>query len=102
MSNKRKQYSPKFKFKVALEAAKEQKTISQIASQHNLHPTQIRNWKKRLISEGGNLFEQKTTAQKEIHHQAQEAALYEQIGRLKMELEWLKKKGLVRLRPKKP
>jgi transposase-like protein len=92
MSTKRKQYSAKFKFKVALEAVKEQKTISQIASQHNLHPTQIRNWKKRLISEGGSLFEQKTTAQQEAQHQAQEVALYEQIGRLKMELEWLKKK----------
>ena len=92
MSNKRQQYSPKFKFKVALEAAKETQTISQLASNHNLHPTQIRNWKKQLLSQGDSLFEA-NKAQKLSPNQTQEAQLYEQIGRLKMELEWLKKKA---------
>lgn len=92
MSNKRQQYSAKLKFKVALEAAKETQTISQLASNHNLHPTQIRNWKKQLLSQGDSLFEA-NKAQKSSPNQTQEAQLYEQIGRLKMELEWLKKKA---------
>ncbi len=90
MAQKRKQYSAAFKFKIALEGAKKVKTISQIASDNNLHPNQVSNWKKQLLSEGKALFERENNRhQKE--QAAREAALYEQIGRLKMELEWLKK-----------
>ena len=90
MGQKRKQYSAAFKFKIALEAAKKVKTISQIASDNNLHPNQVSNWKKQLLTEGTGLFEQKN-GRRQKEQEKREAALYEQIGRLKMELEWLKK-----------
>ena len=92
MTQKRKQYTMQFKFKVALEAAKESKTINQIASDFDLHPNQVSSWKKQLVEEGPSLFSRRVDRQQE-QQTAQEAALYEQIGRLKMELEWLKKKA---------
>ncbi|MCB0182523.1 MAG: transposase, partial [Anaerolineae bacterium] len=52
LAKKRQQYSNDFKFKIALEAVKGAKTVSQIAAEHNLHPTQIGNWKKQLRREG--------------------------------------------------
>jgi putative transposase len=92
MTKKRKQYSSQFKFKVALEAAKGKKTINEIASEHSVHPNQVRDWKKKLIEEGPTVFGRNLARQ--IREQdARETELYEQIGRLKMELEWLKKKA---------
>ena len=91
MAQKRRQHSAEFKFKIALEATKEEKTISQLASQYNLHPNQISKWKKQLQAGGSEIFKKPNSSQ-EQQQQAQEAQLYEQIGRLKMELEWLKKK----------
>lgn len=91
MSKKRKMHSAEFKFKIALEGAKGVKTISQIASEHSLHPNQISNWKKQLLTEGKAIF-RKRNSREEQERAAREAELYEQIGRLKMELEWLKKK----------
>jgi transposase-like protein len=91
MAKKRKQYSAQFKFRVALEAAKESKTISELASEYAVHPTMVRNWKKQLLGTGAEVFQNggKRPAQESVA----EAELYEQIGRLKMELEWLKKKA---------
>lgn len=91
MMQKRKQYNQQFKFKVALEAAKGVKTINQIASENSLHPNQVSQWKKQLLDEGSTLFNGQQGRQPQ-QQAAQEAELYEQIGRLKMELEWLKKK----------
>ena len=92
MSQKRTQYSAQFKFKVALEAARGLKTISQISSEQGVHPNQISAWKKQLLQEGATVFTNQS-AQKEREQAAKEAELYEQLGRLKMELEWLKKKS---------
>lgn len=92
MPTKRRNHSDKFKFNVALEAAAGFKTISQIASEHNLHPNQVTSWKKKLMENGSSVFTNKITWQAQAQV-AQEAELYEQIGRLKMELEWLKKKA---------
>lgn len=92
MNGKRKQYSGQFKFKVALEAAKGTKTISELASETGVHPTQIGQWKRQLLEEGAELFSQQSDRQAQAVAAA-EAELYEQIGRLKMELEWLKKKA---------
>ncbi len=92
MTRKRKKYSQQFKFKVALEAIKELKTINEIASAYDVHPTQIKSWKKKLIAEGPTVFGQ-NAAQLLREQESREAELYEQIGRLKMELEWLKKKA---------
>lgn len=90
MSTKRKQYSAQTKFRVSLEAAKGTQTIGEIASRHKVHPTQVSNWKQHLLKEGASLFEGKLLkANKEADETERE--LYEQIGRLKMELEWVKK-----------
>ena len=91
MSDKRKRHSSQFKFQVALEATKESKTVSQLASEHNVHPNQVSQWKKQLLDDGPQLFLSKRE-QSVVGESPQEAVLYEQIGRLKMELEWLKKK----------
>ena len=91
MTKKRKKYSGQFKFKIALEAVKGQVTINEIASSNNIHPNQVSTWKKQLLVEGPTVFGQQT-AKKLQEQTAREAELFEQIGRLKMELEWLKKK----------
>ena len=91
MKNQRRQYNGQFKFRVALEALGETKTINEIASQYEIHPTQVKQWKRQLREGGAGVFENghsSTNGQTE----KLETELYEQIGRLKMELEWLKKK----------
>ncbi len=89
MSQKRTRRSAQFKFEVALEAAKGLQTASQIASAREVHPNQISAWKTQLLTEGATLF----GPQKSVKAQAiREAELFEQIGRLKMELAWLQKK----------
>ncbi len=92
MTTKRKRHNAKFKFEVALEAAKELQTASQIASDREVHPNQISQWKKQLLEEGASIFSNKNF-HNEKKQTERETALYEQIGRLKMELEWLKKKA---------
>jgi transposase-like protein len=92
LAGKRRQHSKEFKFKIALEAVKGVKTVSQIAAEHNLHPNQISTWKKQLLQEGSSLFARSNDRQQQ-DQQVRETELYEQIGRLKMELEWLKKKA---------
>jgi putative transposase len=85
MTKQRRQFSAKFKFQVALEALKELKTINEIASQYEVHPTQVKQWKKQLQEGGTDIFGERD--QKAAQVQADvEANLYEQIGRLKMEL----------------
>ena len=92
MSKQRRRFSADFKFRVALEAAKGQQTISELAGKHSLHPNQLSQWKRQLLEDGVGVFAHNGSPD----HQEQEmiqAELYEQIGRLKMELEWLKKKA---------
>jgi transposase-like protein len=91
MRKQRRQFTAKFKFQVALEALKELKTINEIASAHEVHPTQVKQWKKQLQDGGVEVFDEK--ADKAAQVQAEmETTLYEQIGRLQMELAWVKKK----------
>ena len=92
MSNKRRQHSAGAKFKIAMAAAKDDKTVSELAAETGVHPSQISTWKRHLLDTGTELFERKNS-RKEQKQTQQEAELYEQIGRLKMELEWLKKKA---------
>lgn len=92
MARNRRKHSSQFKFKVALAAAKGHRTINEIASEYNLHPTQVSIWKKQLLTEGPLVFNSSTARQLQ-EQEARETELYEQIGRLKMELEWLKKKA---------
>jgi transposase-like protein len=91
MTEKRRSHSAEFKFRLALEAVKGEQTINQIASAHSVHPTQVRLWKRQLLESGPGVFSDKQH-QQEKEQAIREAELYEQIGRLKMELEWLKKK----------
>jgi putative transposase len=90
MAGKRKQHSAAFKAQVALAAVKGDKTINELASQHQVHPTMIHSWKKQLLAGAEDLFSSpgKVAA---VAHEALQAQLYEQIGRLKMELDWVKK-----------
>jgi len=90
MSNKRKQYSPQFKAKVALEAVRGEKTISELTNQYEVHPTMINNWKRQLLEEASSLFEKVSGANKaEVNQQAQIDELYRQIGQLKVERDFL-------------
>ena len=91
MRVKRQKRSASFKFKVALEAAQGLKTVNQIASDHQVSPSQVSDWKKQLQRQGASLFET-PGAGRQPQQEKREAELYEQIGRLNMELEWLKKK----------
>jgi len=91
MGKTRKRHSPDFKAKVAIEAIKELKTRNEIASEFDIHPVQISNWKRELLQNASSLFNNKQ-AKAEREHEAEKAQLYEQIGRLQMQLEWLQKK----------
>ena len=90
--NKRKRYSAEFKAKVALDALKEQKTLSELANQYQIHSVQISNWKKQLL-DGSALIFKNSTNNNQKKQQNLEAHLYQEIGRLKIELDWLKKKS---------
>lgn len=88
----RKKYSAQFKAKVALEAVKGNKTINEIAGEFGVHPTQIQQWKKQLLEELPNIFSKKR-ANKAKETEELTAQLYQQIGQLKVELDWVKKKS---------
>lgn len=90
MKAKRKRHSSEFKAKVALEALKGQKTMSELSHDYGLHATQISQWKTQLKEGIGELFTPRRGKEKQ-DREAVEGALYEEIGRLKVELDWLKK-----------
>ena len=89
MAVKRKRHSASFKAKVALEAAKQTRTIAELAKAYQVHPVQISQWKKQLLDGVDSLFRDGRREREE--GQALQAELYERIGRLNMEVEWLKK-----------
>jgi len=92
MGRKRKVHAAAFKAQVALAALKGDKTVNELAGQHAVHPTLIHAWKKQLLAGAEDLFSNGSKAAAE-DHEALQAQLYEQIGRLKMELDWVKKKA---------
>jgi transposase len=91
MARKRKQHTAAFKAQVALAAVKGDKNVNELASHFGVHPTLIHGWKKHLLAGAETVFANGTKAGAG-DTEAIQAELYEQIGRLKMELEWLKKK----------
>ena len=95
MTTTRKQYSAKFKAQVAVEAIRGEKTLSQLGAQFKVHPIQIAKWRKSALAQMPELFVDGRTRQNgsSSTSQAETDSLYEQIGRLKVELDWLKKKA---------
>lgn len=91
MSKKRRRFSDSFKAQVALEASRGIKTMAELASEYKVHPNQIGQWKKQLTSNASQLF---SSPQKNCSKSEEEltSPLYEEIGRLKMDIKWLKKK----------
>jgi len=90
MARRRKARDAGFKARVALEALKERETVNELAKRFQVHPTQIHEWKRRLLEQAAAVFEREGG---KVVEATDPAELYEQIGRLKMELEWLKKKA---------
>ena len=91
-TNMRKNHDAAFKAKVALEALKGEKTMAQISSEYGVHVNQIRQWRQKLLEELPGLFsDRRQKRDKETEEMT--AELYRQIGQLKVELDWLKKKS---------
>jgi len=92
MTTTRQRHSAKFKARVALEAIRGEKTLNQLGSQYGVHPVQIAHWRRAALDHLEEIFVDGRT-KKARDSEVDRDALYEQIGRLKMELEWLKKKA---------
>jgi len=91
MARKYSTHKPEYKFQVALEAAYNGKTVNQIASERSVHSSQVSDWKKQLMESGAEIFRSKRRKKtKECSEDIE--YLQQQIGRLTVELEWLKKK----------
>jgi putative transposase len=90
MSRNRRSFSGAFRAKVALAAVRGDRTTAELASKFGVHGNQVSAWKKRLLEGAPGLFTDRRTRDA---NGAAEEELYEQIGRLKMEVEWLKKKA---------
>jgi len=91
MKRKRRQFSDKFKAKVAVEAIKGIKTLAELSTTYKVHPNQISAWKKQLLSNAPELFSSGKKRQPKNEEELT-APLYEEIGRLKMDVKWLEKK----------
>jgi putative transposase len=92
MSRKRRVFGSSFRAKVALAAIRGDKTTAELASKFSVHASQVTAWKKQLLERATELFEDGRRKRRD-EQSASETDLYEQIGRLKMEVEWLKKKS---------
>ena len=91
MSRKRRSFGSTFKAEVALAACRGDKTTAQLAAEYEVHAGQVTAWKKQLLAGAAELFEDRRRQKRDDEASPEE--LYEQIGRLKMEVEWLKKKS---------
>ncbi len=91
MKNERHKFSPSFKTKVALEAVKGLKTGAEVASKYQVHVSQVNAWKKKLLDNADSLFDRKAKKSAPTEEEIT-APLYEEIGRLKMDVKWLEKK----------
>ena len=89
-AKKRKVQSPEFKAKVGLEAVRGMKTINEIGQEYGVHPGQVGDWKKEILEQAKTLFEGKRGPKPMAAHQELDL-LYSEIGKLKVQLDWLKK-----------
>jgi len=92
MKRRRRQYSADWKAKVALEAVKGQRTVQEIASHYEVHPTLVTHWKKQLLEGAAEIFSNGKRAAADAEEELK-AELYQQIGKLQVEVDWLKKKS---------
>jgi len=88
----RKSYDAKFRAKVALEAVKGERTMAELSSKFGIHPNQVGKWRKQLLESLPDLFTNRRK-KKEKDHEELVSELFRQIGQLKVELDWLKKKS---------
>ncbi len=88
---KRRKHDATFKAKVALEAVMNDRTVNEIAAKYQVHPGQISQWKRELLSSAGSLFEQGKRSAVDGHDQ-EVSELHQKIGQLTIEVDWLKKK----------
>ena len=93
MATQRKKYSAEFKARVALEALKGHKTMNELVGLYGVHSTQITKWRNHLRSELPQIFSNRHE-KREQDHEALQAQLYQQIGQLKVELDWLGNQAL--------
>jgi putative transposase len=93
VARKRKSHTGAFKAQVALAALKGDKTVNELAALYGVHPTMIHAWKKQLVNNAEELFTSGAQKSTVAEHETLQSQLYEQIGRLKTELDWLKKKA---------
>ena len=91
MARTRRRFSDRFKAKVAIEALKGVKTLAELATEYQVHPNQISDWKKQLLVNAPELFSPGKKRQAKSEEEIT-APLYEEIGRLKMDIKWLGKK----------
>jgi transposase-like protein len=92
IKTQRKRYSAEFKARLALEVVKGQRTLNEIGSEHGIHPNLLMQWKQRLLEQLPEMFADKRCKDQQ-NNEEHEAQLYQQIGQLKFELDWLKKKA---------
>lgn len=92
MTQKRRKFSAEFKLKAVTKVLKGDKTASQLAGELGVHPMVLSEWKKHFLESGSQIFEKPRQTAKRNQEARERAELFEQIGRLKMENEWLKKK----------
>jgi transposase-like protein len=92
MPGQRKRYSADLKAKIALEAIKAQKTANEIATEYGVHPSQIAQWKKQALDGLPDLFSTRASDQAKKEEELI-ARLYQQIGQLKVQVDWLEKKS---------
>ena len=92
MKTRRKRYTAEFKAKVALEAIKGQHTVNEIGSRYGLHPNQVSQWKKQALEQMSEVFSNGRVRKERSEEELREK-LYQEIGQLKVELDWLKKKS---------
>jgi transposase-like protein len=91
MSSKRRQHSGEFKARVALAAIRGEKTVNELALEYGVHPAQIAQWKRAVQEEAPRILSSRR-GRRERDEEELKAALYQQIGQLKVEADWLKKK----------
>jgi transposase-like protein len=92
VAKKRRQFTAEFKARVVRAALREDKTLAELATQFDVHPNQITEWKRKILDTMSDMFSRKKQADAKAAED-HESRLYEQIGKLQVELEWIKKKA---------